>query len=286
MQSMTAFARVETQQAWGTAAWEIRSVNHRYLEAYFRLPEAFRGMESECRELLRQNISRGKVECSLNFSLKHGTTQTLQIDENLVKQLISLNASVAHMSGYSSEIRSFDLLKWPQVVVSHDDKASLQEPLLALFKSAIEQLKEHREREGLSCQKVIFERVTSIESHIREIKTHLPSIEQHLRDKLRTRLEALKVEVDANRFEQEVLFYLNRADVAEELDRLAIHCQEVTRTLKQNGSVGRRLDFLMQELNREANTLSSKSTDPRLTQIAVELKVFIEQIREQIQNLE
>lgn len=286
VQSMTAFARVEAQQSWGEAVWEIRSVNHRYLDINLRIPEPFRQLELQWRDLLRGQLKRGKIECSLTFKSSPSAAPELKIDEQLAAQLISLNDKVAKLANVTNQVNPIDVLRWPDVVVVEEQKQEVDEPLTQLLEQAVEQLIANRKREGDACVATINDRLTHINSQLKLARSYGPKIEGHFRERMQSRLKDLTSEIDSNRFEQEVLMFLQRTDVAEELDRLDMHIKEVTRVLEQDGAIGRRLDFMMQELNREANTLAAKSPDPLLTQAAVEIKVCIEQIREQIQNVE
>jgi uncharacterized protein (TIGR00255 family) len=285
-QSMTAFARVETQESWGEAIWEIKSVNHRFLDVNLRVPDSFRSHEMKWRELLRGQLKRGKVECTLIYKSSPNSASELKIDEQLVGQLIQLNSKIAYQADVDSQLNPIDILRWPDVVSVQERKQQLEQPLTQLLDKAVSELISSRQREGQACVEVINDRLVQINEQVTVSQSFRPEIEKHFRERLATKLEELTADIDSNRFEQEILMFLQRTDVAEELDRLKMHIKEVTRVLEQEGAIGRRLDFMMQELNREANTLASKSPNPHLTQAAVEIKVCIEQIREQIQNVE
>lgn len=285
-QSMTAYARVDAQDDWGQVAWEIRSVNHRYLEVAMRLPEMFRKWEIQWRDLLKKHLKRGKVECVLTYQNSSGRYGQMQVDTELLDQLLHVNRQIGHHAQINTQLSTVDLLSWPGLIVAQNQEFDLEQPLTQLLDQALAQLVEVREREGRACVETIYEKIQKMENEVKAVVPILPEIEKNYREKLKLRLAEVAVEVDTNRFEQEVVIFLQRIDVAEELDRLTIHLNEVKRVLEQPGSIGRRLDFLMQELNREANTLASKAAHPKLTQGAIELKVYIEQIREQIQNME
>lgn len=284
--SMTAFARQEQQQPWGTLIWELRSVNHRYLELHFRLPESLRDIEGRLRELLRQRLSRGKVECTLRF-MPEQSTESMQVNQARAREVISALTEVGTLLPQPQPINPVDVLSWPGVLQESTlDMAEVKARSLELFAEGLQDLVAGREREGAELAALIEQRLDAIEQITRDIQSLMPTILQNQRDSLKTRLDELKVELDRTRLEQEIVLLAQKADVDEETDRLQTHVQEVRRVLGQTGPIGRRLDFLMQELNREANTLSSKSIVAATTRSAVELKVLIEQMREQIQNIE
>lgn len=286
--SMTAFARQEAEHSWGSLVWEIRSVNHRYLEPHLRMPESLRELEGSLRERLRKKLSRGKVECTLRFH-PEAQAQQLTVNTEFAKELIEAADQVAalSLSGNTQPMNPLDVLRWPGVLQDAQiDMDLVKTEALALFGNALDDLLAGREREGTELNLLIEQRLVSISEIVTEVRSKLPQILQAQRDNLRSRLEELKDELDEGRLEQEMVILAQKADVDEEMDRLNTHVQEVRRVLKQKGPIGRRLDFLMQELNREANTLSSKSIVADTTQNAVELKVLIEQMREQIQNIE
>lgn len=285
--SMTAFARQEAQTEWGVLIWELRSVNHRYLEMQFRLPENFRELEPLLRELLRKKLSRGKVESSLFYRSTNEDSTNLKIDTELLDQLTQILTQVSQRTGTTENINSLELLKWPGVLqTSEVEYDKVKKTAFKLYQDALKQLVDMRKQEGSALAKFIEQRLTSIDKVTTDIRVKIPSVLEQQKQRLISRFEELNISLDPSRIEQELVLLLQKADVEEELDRLETHVKEVKRTLKQSGAVGRRLDFLMQELNREANTLSSKAIDTDITQAAVELKVLIEQMREQIQNIE
>ena len=287
IRSMTAFSRKELNAQWGTLSWELRSVNHRYLEMHPRLPDTLRDLENPVRESLRKSLSRGKVECILKLKAENITPTSLEINENYVKQLLEAANRLTHMTGDTSGLSVTDLLGWPGVVTSPEaDQSDIQQAALALLQEALQDFVANREREGQVLNDIIRDRLDKIDEQVVIVRQHLPQILQAQKEKLQARLEEISANVDQDRLEQEIVYLAQKSDVDEELDRLETHVKEVRRTLKQGGAVGRRLDFLMQELNREANTLGSKSINTLTTQAAVELKVLIEQMREQIQNIE
>ncbi|MBE9396839.1 YicC family protein [Pontibacterium sp. N1Y112] len=286
--SMTAFARQEAEHSWGSLIWEIRSVNHRYLEPHLRMPESLRELEGSLREQLRKKLSRGKVECTLRFH-PEAQAQQLTVNSEFAKELIAAADEVAalSLSGNTQPMNPLDVLRWPGVLQDAQiDMDQVKAEALKLFGRALDDLIAGREREGAELNALIEQRLVSISEIVVEVRSKLPQILQAQRDNLRSRLEELKEDLDEGRLEQEMVMLAQKADVDEEMDRLNTHVLEVRRVLKQKGPIGRRLDFLMQELNREANTLSSKSIVADTTQCAVELKVLIEQMREQIQNIE
>ncbi|MBB2494097.1 YicC/YloC family endoribonuclease [Aquipseudomonas ullengensis] len=284
--SMTAFARVEGAGAHGTLSWELRSVNHRYLEPHLRLPDAFRDLEGAVREALRQGLSRGKVECTLRFA-EENTGKSLQVDSERARQLISAAESVAALIQQPAPLNPLEVLAWPGVLVADAaDPQALNAAALALFNQALSELKNGRGREGTELAKLLSERLDNITAEVAALRELVPLMLANQRQKILDRCAEMQAELDPQRLEQELVVLAQKSDVAEELDRLSTHVGEVRRVLKAGGAAGRRLDFLMQELNREANTLGSKAFDTRSTQAAVNLKVLIEQMREQVQNIE
>ena len=284
--SMTAFARTDTQSQLGSYTWEIRSVNSRYLELHFRLPDALRSIEGALREQLRQRLSRGKVECSLKFN-PNQSQQALSINEDLVAQINQAADQVHGVIGPGNALDALEILKWPGVINQGSlniEQASTE--ALSAFNDSLTQLIDMRQREGNALTNFIEQRLHSIGEQVQKVKTVLPDILQAQRTNLKAKIDELVISADPDRLEQEMVIILQKADVDEELDRLEAHLNEVKNILNSKGAIGRRLDFMMQELNREANTLSSKSISHLTTQIAVELKVLIEQMREQIQNIE
>ena len=287
IRSMTAFSRKEHTAPWGTLSWELRSVNHRYLEVHPRLPDTLRDLENPVRESLRSTLSRGKVECTLKLKAENLAPTRLEINETYVKQLLEAANRLTHMTGDTSGLSVTDLLGWPGVVTTPEaDQSEIQQAALGLLQEALQDFVANREREGQMLNDIIIDRLDKIDAQVTVVRQHLPEILQAQKEKLLARLEEISANVDQERLEQEIVYLAQKSDVDEELDRLETHVKEVRRALKQGGAVGRRLDFLMQELNREANTLGSKSINTLTTQAAVELKVLIEQMREQIQNIE
>lgn len=283
--SMTAFARHELKADWGSALWEIRSVNQRYLESYFRLPEQFRGLESLLREKLRNNLHRGKLEISLKYNANQAAGE-LKLNDTFAAQLLQ-SASALQEKAPRAQLNIADILRWPGVIETQaEDVDTLQAELLAGFDLALQDFLSGRGREGNAIEQMIQERLTAIGEQVAFVKSHLPQAMQWQRERLLNRLQEIKAELDQSRLEQEMAFLASKSDVAEELDRLEAHIKETRHTLKKGGACGRRLDFMMQEFNREANTLSSKAISTEITNAAVELKVLIEQMREQIQNIE
>lgn len=284
--SMTGFARAEENFQWGIVVCEIRSVNHRYLEATYKLPDVFKSTEADLRDAIKAFLSRGKVEVLFHLQSTNNT-QGLELNEPLVTQLSMLAEKISVKLTNPSKIDPLTLMQWPEVLqtsdTNHDDIAPAT---LSLFKQALTKLVNHRTREGAELAQFVFERINDITKNVCKIRELFPTIIEGYRLKLHTKLTELKVEANDERFHQEVVYAAQKYDIAEELDRLDAHCNEIKYVLQQGGAIGRRLDFLMQELNREANTLASKSLCADTTKISVELKVLIEQMREQIQNIE
>ncbi len=284
--SMTAFARAEQAVDNGTLSWEIRSVNHRYLEPHLRLPDAFRELEGAIREALRKGLSRGKVECTLRFA-EDSAGRSMQVDNERASQLIAAAESVAALIKQPAPLNPLEILAWPGVLVGDSaDPQTLNTAALQLFLTALTEMKAGRLREGEEVARLINERLDLIADETATLRAQVPHMLAAQRQKILDRCAEMRVELDPQRLEQEIVMLAQKSDVAEELDRLSTHVSEVRRVLKSGGAAGRRLDFLMQELNREANTLGSKAFDTRSTQAAVNLKVLIEQMREQVQNIE
>ncbi|WP_373820155.1 YicC/YloC family endoribonuclease [Glaesserella sp.] len=284
--SMTAFAHLELKKEWGNAVWEIRSVNQRFLETYFRLPENFRNLEMTLRERLRASLTRGKVECSLRIELNTNQNNSLSINQDYARQVIS-SLQWLKETANEGEINLVDILRFPGVVdAQNQDLDQIGQDLLNGFEQILADFIAMRAREGANLQLLIQQRLDAIESEATKVQAQMPSVLQWQKDRLQQRFDELNLQFDPQRLEQEMVLLAQKVDVAEELDRLQLHVKETASILKKGGAVGRKLDFMMQELNREANTLASKSINAEVTNSAVELKVLIEQMREQIQNLE
>ena len=276
LRSMTGFARAERTTAAGLLAWEIRSVNHRYLEVGLRLPEELRASEADYRRTIGAVARRGKVDASFYVRSGAAAGRELTLDEDLLDRLIENASAVRRRLGAESRIDAVDLLRWPGVV--REATELLAEALVAFTTS--------RASEGERIAQMVASRAAQLLGILDEIAARLPEVQSRIRAKLQERIASLAVEVNSERLEQEVAILVQKGDVAEELDRLRSHVEELNTSLASGEAVGRKLDFLMQEFNREANTLSSKSQDTETTRKAVELKVLIEQMREQIQNVE
>ncbi|MFC1089703.1 YicC/YloC family endoribonuclease [Pasteurella multocida] len=284
--SMTAFARLEIKQDWGDAVWEIRSVNQRYLETFFRLPEQFRGLENTLREKLRQKLTRGKIECTLRIDNKKQAATEIHLNKAFALQVIQSLQWFKQQAG-EGEIHLNDVLRYPGVVeVPEQDLDLISQRLLSAFDSLLTEFIAMRAREGEKLNALLQQRLDAVEVEANKVRSKMPEILQWQRDRLLQRFDEINLQVDTQRVEQEMVLFAQRVDVAEELDRLQLHVKETKAILQKGGAVGRKLDFMMQELNRESNTLASKSISTEVTNSAVELKVLIEQMREQIQNLE
>jgi uncharacterized protein (TIGR00255 family) len=284
--SMTAFARRECKAQWGTAVWEIRSVNQRFLETFFRLPEQFKSMEPLLRERFRAKLQRGKVECSLRFVANDAAVGKLSLNEDLAKQIMQA-AQWVQTQGQSSGVNPVDVLRWPGVIAAEEtDMDEIQADILAEFDLTLQDFIGGRATEGSNLKAMIEQRLDAIDVEVAKVTAHMPDVIKWQREKILARFEEAKIDLDPTRIEQEMIMLAQKVDVAEELDRLSSHIGETRKILKKGGAVGRRLDFMMQEFNRESNTLGSKSINTDITQSAVELKVLIEQMREQIANIE
>ncbi|MAU93827.1 MAG: YicC family protein [Planctomycetes bacterium] len=281
--SMTAFARSES----GHISWEIRSVNHRYLEVGLKVPDAFRSLEISLRNKLKARLNRGKIDCQLRIGHSQASEASLSIDEKLLEDLTGALATIIPKLETVAPVNPLEVLKWPGILSEPtEDEESIKKTVVELFDSALAQLIEMRSSEGAELRKIILEKLADLRSIVDQAATEAPIISARQRDKMISKLNDLNIDADPGRIEQELVIMAQKSDVAEELDRLNTHIEEVSATLDSKEAMGRRLDFLMQELNREANTLSSKAVATNTTIHAVELKVTIEQMREQIQNIE
>lgn len=287
IRSMTGYARAEQQGPWGRLSWELRSVNHRYLDLQIKLPDEFRVLEPELRVLAGGRIGRGKVELGLRFNRDTAVTGAPEPDRLRLRELRAALALVGQEMGSLAQLDPMRVLAWPGVI--RQDAAEAAPPLAeatALFQKALADFADTRSREGERTAAFLRERLEALAALVEKVRARGPQVRDAWLDRLRARIADLGVEVEPQRLAQEVALAAQRADVDEEMSRLVSHIVEVRDTLARDEAVGRRLDFLMQELNREANTLSSKSQDAEMTRCAVEMKVIIEQMREQVQNIE
>jgi uncharacterized protein (TIGR00255 family) len=283
---MTGFARREQQFPWGMLAWELRTVNHRFLELGCRLPEEFRGAEADFRQAIAARVRRGKVECALHFRAAV-PSHSLEVDAALLAAVAQRAQQIAALAGGAARIAVMDVLRWPGVVRdAARDSGPMIEAAQALLAETLGDLERSRDSEGARLQEALEQRCAGLLDFAGRVAGRLPEVRARLRAKLIERIEQLIAEVDHERLEQELAILAQRLDVDEEIDRLRGHVAEVRRCFAAQEPAGRRLDFLMQELNREANTLSSKSQDIETTRAAVDMKVLIEQMREQVQNIE
>jgi uncharacterized protein (TIGR00255 family) len=270
-----------------TLIWEVRTVNHRYLDISPRLPEIFRSIEPSVREVVGKHLKRGKVDCNLFYRKQKQGEEAIEVNEARLNQLLKVASNIEMNMSQFQAISALDVLRWPGVQSEvREDLEPVYEGAILLLNQALEQLVESREREGADILDMVESRCKLIQEQIQVAKTRLPEVQAQIREKLEKKINDLLEEPEQARLEQELVYFLQKMDVKEELDRLESHVKEVRRVLSQTEPVGRRLDFLMQELNREANTLGSKSADIQTTNVSVELKVLIEQMREQIQNIE
>ena len=287
IRSMTAFARCQHDAGFGSLICELRSVNHRFLELSLRLPEELRAQEGRYRELIGKRLKRGKVECGMRLQLAAQTVEHIQINEAQARAVVEACHVINDLLHQPSDVNPMEVLAWPGVTEEPDiDLEPVKQAAEALLAQALDELIANREREGERLAELLRQRCEAMQAIVNETRANMPVITRRYREKIEARLAELKSEVDHDRMEQEILHFMQKMDVEEELDRLDCHLMEMKNILARNEPVGRRLDFLMQELNREANTLGSKSADISSTQASVELKVLIEQMREQIQNIE
>src|SRR6202161_1829632 len=286
IRSMTGFARRERQFPWGLLAWELKTVNHRFLEMGCRLPEEFRVGEAEFRQAIAASVRRGKVECSLHFR-PAVAAGALEVDAELLSSLTHRAQHIAAQPGAAARIDALELLRWPGVIRDATrDNAPMIAAAHALLADALAELARFRDSEGGRLRDALEQRCAGLVEFAARVTDRLPEVRARMRTKLLERIAQLVSDVDHERLEQELAILAPRLDVDEEIDRLRGHVTEVRKTLAGEEAAGRRLDFLMQELNREANTLSSKSQDIETTRAAVDMKVLIEQMREQVQNIE
>ncbi|MEH6453970.1 MAG: YicC/YloC family endoribonuclease [Psychromonas sp.] len=284
--SMTAFARKQFKGDWGTAVWEIRSVNQRYLETYFRLPEQFRGLETKLKDSFRKRLQRGKVECSLRFEASSVNEGALSMNQDLAAQLIQNAQWVIDKAG-TGTLNPVDILKWPGVMQAPEqDVDAISSELMLSFEQTLNEFVDSRAAEGANLAAFIEQRLIGINEQAQKVRESMPEIKVWQKNRILKKFEDANVDLDSTRVEQELVLLAQKSDVAEELDRLDSHISESHNVLKKGGPVGRRLDFMMQEFNREANTLGSKAINTDITAAAVECKVLIEQMREQVQNIE
>lgn len=288
MKSMTAFVRVQGEGNLGQFVWEIRAVNHRYLDISFKMSDRFRELEARLREIISQYLQRGKVDCLLRYQQETAiSSETFQLNDAALNQLQKAHQQIQEKFNTSIALNLNDILQWPGVMkIDESDQSAIQAELLNLFRKAMIEFDAIREREGKQLAKLLEQRLDEIKKQIQKAQNVLPKILELQREKLMKRFEEAKVELNAERLEQEMVFVAQKVDVTEELDRLVIHVDETSQILKSDNPCGRRLDFLMQEFNREANTLGSKSISDVTTSVSLELKVLIEQMREQVQNIE
>ncbi|MFW0079737.1 MAG: YicC/YloC family endoribonuclease [Coxiella endosymbiont of Haemaphysalis qinghaiensis] len=284
--SMTAFAKCSYEASWGTLKWEIRTVNHRYLEVTLRMPEFLRDFEQSSRAIIQNYLSRGKVETILNFQTGQEAPIEVKVNQTLTEQLAKACETVLSFFPLAT-VNVMDVLAWPGVLQTKETEVDvMKKAILDLLKSALDECVSVRQREGEKLQVFLEDRIKISKKLITSIKKRMPLLLKAARERMMARFEEFAISLDKERLEQEMLWLAQKMDVSEELQRLETHINEVKRVLDRGGVVGRRLDFLMQELNREANTLGNKSIGTKVSQAVIELKVQIEQMREQIQNIE
>ena len=284
--SMTGFARREVTGTFGSLTCEVRSVNHRYLEPGFRLPEELRPLESELRQALSKSLKRGKVDCTIHLRGAQGAERELRIDTSALERVATGVRQVLQALP-KAEVDAIEVLRWPGVIeAAPQDSEVLLGAGRTLFQQTLDDLGQMRLREGKRLAELLEQRCAGLITLVAQVRARLPEIQARVRTRLHERVAELLSTVDRDRVEQEIVLQLQRLDVAEELDRLTGHIEETRRVMGGGEAAGRRLDFLMQELNREANTLASKSQDLDTTRLTVDMKVLIEQMREQVQNIE
>jgi uncharacterized protein (TIGR00255 family) len=287
IRSMTGFARRERQGPWGALVCELRTVNHRYLEIALRLPEELKALDNDVRQRISAALRRGKVDANVYLKSSGSLQRKLEIDGALLEQLLARIEEVRARAPHAAPLNPMDVLRWPGVVREAElDAAPVMAAAIELLHEALQELNDTRLREGQRIREVLLARCETLRAQVQIVKSRLPEVAQRLRERIVERIAQIGAAPDTERLEQELVLYMHKMDVDEELDRLVGHIEEVTSALGSAEPAGRRLDFLMQELNREANTLSSKSQDAETTRAAVDMKVAIEQMREQVQNVE
>ena len=287
LNSMTAYASCEKVLNDSTLNMELRSVNHRFLDLSIKMPDSLKFMEMDIRTQLKKGLLRGKVDLSINYQYSAGNSQSIHINHELAAQVVKTLHDIDKLIYSPAPTKAIDVLSWPGVIIEPKvDQQQIHDAVSILLEQTLTKLSQARSREGQALEQMIQQRVEQIRDLVSILRTQMPELMSQQKQRLQDKLDVLKVEVDQERLAQEVVYISQKADIAEELDRLDTHLAEVIHTLKESGSIGRRLDFLMQELNREANTLGSKSMANIMTQISVSMKVLIEQMREQVQNIE
>lgn len=285
--SMTGFASAEITASVGELSWELRSVNHRYLEVQLKLPEGFRRAEPALRDLIGSRLMRGKVDAALQFNPSADTTASIAINEQLAGEVIARARQLENDIPNPAPLAALEVLRWPGVVKENElDVQTLFEPAQESLAKALDALVETRGREGKRIHTLLDEKLGQVSELVAGVRSRMPEVLENVRSRLQERATAFEAKIDNDRLEQELVMLAQKMDVAEELDRLDAHIEEARSTFTMKGAIGRKLDFLMQEFNREANTLGSKSADPQTSRASVELKVLIEQMREQVQNVE
>ncbi|NOQ78867.1 MAG: YicC family protein [Gammaproteobacteria bacterium] len=287
VKSMTAYARREEKSPFGAMTIELRSVNHRFLEMNIKMPEELRALEIKLRERIKEKLKRGKLDLVMRLHLQQTDNQSIAFNHDLAEQIAKTLHDIDKLIYNAAPVNAVDILNWPGVMDRQDiELDEIKESLFLLLDKTLEELLDGKKREGNALEQMITQRVSEMRKLVSMIRKQMPQLLQHQRTRLEEKLQTLKAEMDNDRLEQEMVYIAQKADVAEELDRLDTHLDEISRTMDSDEAIGRRLDFLMQELNREANTLGSKSIAKLMTQASVDMKVLIEQMREQIQNVE
>lgn len=285
--SMTAYAQSSINTPWGELLCELRTVNHRYLEVSPRMPEEIRMLEPKIREAVAAKLKRGKVDCFIRLREQQEDLTNLELNQPVAQQLNDLLEKMQQQIPGMQSIRAIDVLRWPGVIKGNEiDIKQMQKLLLGVLNETLDLLIKAREKEGAKLTDLMCQRLQAMHEIIAKVEKIVPELAEQYRTRLDEKLAGIKEQLEPNRLEQEMVMFLQKTDVAEELDRLRVHISEVEMVLGKPEPAGRRLDFLMQELNREANTLGSKAQDTRLTQASIDLKVLIEQVREQVQNIE
>lgn len=284
--SMTAYATVETPITSGLARWELRSLNHRHLDLSLKLPENFQVMEPVLRELVRRQLTRGKIDCVLRIDRIEAKRDEWVVDPQVLEQLTVASSRIKESFPDAQPLSVHEILRWPSVLGQAQDITQESGQIEKGFQQALDELVAARQKEGEKILECLQTRLTKVDTLVKEIAQRLPQIETHFREKLLKRVEEVSQSVDTDRFHQEVLYALQKMNISEEIDRLKIHLSETKRLLSTEKTLGRRLDFLFQEFNREINTMASKTIDNTVAQHCIELKVLVDEMREQAHNVE
>lgn len=284
---MTGFASLTVPTPWGTLHWEARSVNNRYLDCKFKLPDFLRELEFELLEYVKKKIGRGRIDCYLKLEFNSNAANSLSINQELATALITVHKSLSEKTGDKNALNAYDLMRWPNVLETELLRVDQIKPeLMSALNKLLNELIEQRQHEGQKLKAIVSEKLHALSKHLDFVNSQSMNQSSQIRDKLTELIKEQNIQVESQRLEQELIFYLNKLDIKEECDRLAAHIDKFEQTLTANKPMGKSLDFLLQEMNREINTIASKCSNVSVSHSAVDMKVLVEQMREQIQNIQ